>query len=496
MGLGVSQERSAIGDRAVTRVRNSLVLSMADSYVGLLLQIASTVIISRLLTPSEVGIFAIAAVFSALATTFRDFGVAEYLIQERELTEEKIRAALTLNILVSWTMGLLLLLGSSWVADFYREPGVGDVMQVLALNFVLVPFGAVTHAWFRRELNFKPVFVCNLFSHIAAFVVSVGLALQGFGTLSLAWGSFAGIVAVVLATWFFKPANFPFLPGIKGLGPVFHFGKFASLIYVFGQFGRGAPELIIGRALGAADVGLFSRAGGLTEMLHRVLLRPVLMICMPYFAGQDRDEGSIAPAYANSVSLLTAAGWPFLAVTCLLAYPLIHLIYGAQWLSAVPLAQVLCLACAVEILYLPSREAVLASGDARRASALQMQIVALQVLGLLAAIPFGLPGACWGLVAAAGCGVLFSHWQLHRLGARVGPMLQACWPSGLLTVISAGPLAVMAWFMPITEENYVVWLLSGGPAATLLWLVGLRELNHPLWKELMVYVRRVLLRRG
>jgi O-antigen/teichoic acid export membrane protein len=476
----------------VTKVRSSLVLSMADSYVGLLLQIASTVIISRLLTPSEVGAFAIAAVFSALATTFRDFGVAEYLIQERELTHEKIRAALTMNILVSWSMALLLVLGSSVVSDFYREPGVGDVMRVLALNFILVPFGAVTHAWFRRELNFKPVFVCNLFSHIAAFVVSVALALNGFGTLSLAWGSFAGIVAVVVATWFFKPADFPFLPGFKGLAPVFHFGKFASLIYVFGQLGRGAPELIIGRALGAADVGLFSRAGGLTEMLHRVLLRPVLLICMPYFAGQDRDKGSIAPAYANSVSLLTAAGWPFLAVTCLLASPLIHLIYGGQWSSAVPLAQVLCLACALEILYLPSREAILASGDARRASTLQMQIVALQVLGLLASIPLGLLGACWGLVAAAMAGVALSHWQLHRLGARTGAMLQACWPSGLLTLISAGPLAAVIWFVPITQENDTVWLLLGGTACTLLWLAGLRALNHPLWKELMGYALRLL----
>ena len=231
-------------------------------------------------------------------------------------------------------------------------------------------------------------------------------------------------------------------------------------------------------------------------MLHRILLRPVLLICMPYFASQDRDKGSIAPAYANSVSLLTAAGWPFLAVTALLAYPLIRVIYGEQWVSVVSLAQVLCLACAAEILYLPSREAVLASGDARGASALQMQIVALQIVGLLAAIPFGLPGACWGLVAAACCGVLLSHWQLHRLGARVGTMLHACWPSGLLTVISAGPLAAMAWFMSITEENYVVWLVLGGPAATLLWLVGLRALNHPLWKELMVYVNRVLPNRG
>ena len=72
------------------------------------------------------------------------------------------------------------------------------------------------------------------------------------------------------------------------------------------------------------------------------------------------------------------------------------------------------------------------------------------------------------------------------------PMLRACWPSALLTVISAGPVAMLVWLVPITAENYVVWLLSGGPAATLLWLAGLRALNHPLWTELMVYARRVL----
>jgi len=118
--------------------------------------------------------------------------------------------------------------------------------------------------------------------------------------------------------------------------------------------------------------------------------------------------------------------------------------------------------------------------------------VALQVLGLLASIPLGLLGACWGLVAAAMAGVALSHWQLHRLGARTGAMLQACWPSGLLTLISAGPLAAVIWFVPITQEHDTVWLLLGGTACTLLWLAGLRALHHPLWKELMGYALRLL----
>lgn len=92
----------------MTAIRRSLAYSIADSYLALPLQLVGTMIISRLLTPAETGVFAVAAVFAAFASTFRDFGVAEYLIQENELDAEKIRAALTVNIAISWAMALLL----------------------------------------------------------------------------------------------------------------------------------------------------------------------------------------------------------------------------------------------------------------------------------------------------------------------------------------------------------------------------------------------------
>lgn len=98
----------------MTAIRRSLAYSIADSYLALPLQLVGTMIISRLLTPAETGVFAVAAVFAAFASTFRDFGVAEYLIQENELDAEKIRAALTVNIAISWAMALLLFFSLHW----------------------------------------------------------------------------------------------------------------------------------------------------------------------------------------------------------------------------------------------------------------------------------------------------------------------------------------------------------------------------------------------
>ena len=465
----------------MTGVRRSLLLSLADSYLGLVLHLVSTVIISRLLTPAEVGVFAIAVVFSSLASTFRDFGVAEYLIQERELTPDKIRAAFALNIIVSWTMALLLFFGSFPAATFYREAGVGEVLRILSMSFILVPFGAVTHAWFRRELNYQPIIICNLVSSVVAFIVAVSMALLGYGYLSLAWSTLSGIVAVVLATAYFRPRDFPKWPGLKGIGAAFHFGKFASLIYIFAQLTKGAPELVIGRARGAADVGIFSRANGLVEVFHRVVIRPVMSVVLPYFASQDRKKGSIVSAYTSSVSMLTAVGWPFLAV---MAFSAIRIIYGDQWLAAVPLAQVLCLVCAIDLLFLPSREALLACGDARRASLLQVQIAVAQLCGLTLVFPFGLPGACWGLVAAALVGLALSQWHLKRLHVTNRRLWRACTPSIWLAVMCAGPLALVAINHPPTESNFLRWAAAGGTYAVGAWLLGLWLSKHALWGEI------------
>src|SRR5258706_9149173 len=127
----------------VSRVRRALLISFAQNYGVLVLQFAASIFIARVLTPGEMGIFSVATVLVGIAHNFRDFGVANYVIQEKELTEDRIRSALGIAILVAWLLAAAMALLSGPMAEFYREPGVRSVMLVLALNFMLIPFGSV-----------------------------------------------------------------------------------------------------------------------------------------------------------------------------------------------------------------------------------------------------------------------------------------------------------------------------------------------------------------
>ncbi len=470
-------------------VRKSLALSAIDSYLALVLQIGSTVILARILTPEQTGVYAVAVVFSLLASTFRDFGVGEYLIQEPEINDQILRAALTVNIAVSWSMGLLLFVAAPFVADFYRSDSVRAVMRVLAINFVFIPFGAVTMAWYRRELNFKPILIAGLAANLTSFTVVVALGLLGFGHMALAWSSLAGVVATVATAILLRPASFPRWPGLAGVKKVFDFGKFASGIYFFGQAGKGAPEMVIGRAQDMAAVGIFSRAYGLIEIFNRLVLRALMPVYLPYFARSVRDDGVPRQGLLTAVSMLTVVGWPFLLFMGIAAYPAIRIMYGEQWLDAVPLAQILCVAGAIEIIYHPAKEALLAQGLARQGNNLQMIMQALRVAGLLATVPWGLAGACWGLLLASLAGAVASHRYLVRLsGWSAADAWRALRPSLAVSAVTVLPFFALSLLLPIGEHNYLLAGLAGGLGCALLWLAALRGFGHPLWAE----IQRVL----
>jgi O-antigen/teichoic acid export membrane protein len=480
----------------VNSVRRSLVYTFAESYLAVALQLVGTFFLARLLTPAETGVWAVAAVFAAVASMFRDFGVGEYLIQEKELTTDKLRAALTANIIVSWMMGVSLLVASRWLADFYREPGVARIMHVQAFNFFLIPFGAVTFAYFRRNLNYKPFFWASFLSNITTLIVGLACAFAGLGYMSLAWSSLSGVVVSVAVAMVVRPKGFVLLPGWRGINHVLEFGKHATGIYFFGQVGKSAPELIIGRILGMAPVGYFSRANGLNELFSRTVLRAALPVCLPYFAREARSGQDISEGYIRAVSYLTAIGWPFFVFLAAMAFPAIRILYGPQWLASVPLAQLLCIAAAVDIAYFLAKEVLIAHGKVRMGNYLQTALQFARILGLLLAVPFGLIGACWGILASALLGSILSHRVLASgIGLTFKQVVHACTPSLVITAISTAPALLYSAIGDISEQNYLPVIVSIAVICFALWVAAIGALKHPLWTELQTVRARIRIRR-
>lgn len=468
-----------------------MLLTFTSNVTGIALQMVVIIILSRLLTPAEVGVYSVAAVLTGLASMVRDFGLGEYLIQEKDLTDEKIRAAIAANILIAWCISVSLFFAAGPVASFYGVPGVGNVLRVLALGFIFTPFGAVTFAYLRREMKFGANYWANLISGLGGGVVAIVLAYSGFSYMSMAWSSLASTLLLVAVSFVYRPAHLPFWPGLKGLGKVMHFGTHMSTIYIFGYIGRGAPDLIIGRLIDMSSVGLYSRASGAMEMIHRLLLRGIHPVILPYYSAQIREGGGLKEGFLKGVAVLTGVTWPAISILGIMAYSAIRLLYGEQWLASVPLMQVLCAAYAIEIVFITVGETLIAVGAVSMTSRLQFLTQVIRITSIIIGATFGLMGVATAVfVAALINALLFSGAAKRVIGVGWCDVIATCRTSLGPTFMASLPAIGFMVFFGVGEHNYIVAAIFSGAIGVLAWLLGIFWLRHPLRDEVIrIWVR-------
>lgn len=380
-------------------VRGALVWSFAERYASLVVTVASTMVLARLLTPLQVGIFSLCAAVTTVAGILRDFGVSEYLIQEKDLTRDKLRAAFGIAIVIAWTIGAVVFSIRGLVASYFNEPGVADVLAVLSLNFLILPFASPAFALLSRDMAFKKIFVVQLVSNSVQSATAVGLAYAGFGYMSLAWAPVAGIVVQTVLVSLFRPADSFLLPSLKNTKGVLRYGSMFVTSRVIETLTRNAHELVIAKQFGFASVGLFSRAFGLIELFYNNVSAAILRVAAPSFANDHRSGRNLAETFARSTAIFTSVAWPFFAFVALMAKEIVSVLFGSQWDAAAPIASTLAIALMPGYLYIFGPTLLMATGNVARRLKISILYSPVHLSVILIASRFDLTtvAAAWGL---------------------------------------------------------------------------------------------------
>lgn len=462
--------------------------SFVEKYALVLLALAGGMIIARLLTPAEIGVYSVGAVLLGIAQVLRDFGAGQYLIAERELGPAQLRAVLGVSFLFAWPLAALVAALSLPLAAFYHEARLAPVLQLLAVNFLLIPFSSVTLPLLRRQMRFGAICTINLSHGLCNFAVSVLLAWRGFGFMSLAWASVAATVAALLASLWLRPPELPWLPARAGMRRVLSFGSYATGGTLIDEAGVAAPDLIIGKMIGMDAVGIFSKAFGVLAVFHQAITSAVSPVVFPLYAAQARDAGNADQAYLRTVSYMTALAWPFFAFVAVMALPLVRLLYGKQWDAAAPLISIMCFSSALYSMSSMARYLFVATGHVKTQAHLDAIAVPLRIGALLAAAPFGLVALAWAVVAGMLVRAALTLHYLHVLSG-IGPrrLAGAAARSLLLTGLTVlAPVAAL-----LAMEQSAAQMLLAGVGALLLWLAGIVILRHPLQDEFDLMRRKL-----
>ena len=466
-------------------IHRSLLFSSIDKYASVAIGLVTIAVLARLLTPAEIGVFMVGNAAVNLVAHFRDFGVGVFIVQEREVTRDGVRAAFTVTFALSILLAVVLCLAAIPIADFYGEPALRPIVQLATIAFLFVPFSNPIVALLRRDMSFDTIALINLTNVAVNSVIAITLAALGWGSLSLVWAAVIASAAGSLVTLWARPEFWIFRPRIGECGKVLSFGIYSSMTTLLNMTFEPVPRLILGRVLGFDAVGLYNRALLLCQLPDRSIFSALQPVVLPALARRIRVGGDLKEPYLRALGHITAIQWPFLSCLALLADPAVRIILGSQWLEVAPLVRIMAVASMCLFPALMTYPLLVAVGSVK--DTLTASLISLPPS--LAVVFFA---AFLGLKAVAASLFLTAPFQVYVALRFIRRHVAFSWrdlagalsKSALVTLCAAAvPAAVVAQAGFQFDLSNAQTLIAG-TGAVLGWGAGLSATAHPLLGEI------------
>jgi lipopolysaccharide exporter len=489
-----NHDSTPIESRPMTTVRRALAITFTERYLLIVLSLGSNILLARLLTPEEIGLYSVNLAFIGIAHMLRDFGISNFLVQSPTVSKSEIRASFGISLLLGAALFGVLCLIAPLIARFYNDPRLTITLWICALNFLVLPFNSVPSALMRRDMQFQRLIYITLTAAVLGTTTTVGLAMLGAGPNSMAIGALTTSLVTAIGAYMARQDFRGLAPSLAGWRPIANFGGQSALTSVVTSISMDIHELVIGKVLGFAPVAIISRAQGLMNMIHRDLMSAVRSVAYPAFARTFRAGGDVEAQHVQAVVNMTALAWPAYGLLAIHAADFIHIMFGAQWTAAVPLVPIFCLAGAIATVATLVSSQLMAIGRIDLVTRTELIVQPTRAAILVATVlVFRSPAAfalAYLLVTAASVPVVYAF-KARAVHSQFRTTVLGLMRSAACT---AGPLLVALAFRhlfagPTDRIGFVMLAVSLGTAAV-LWAAGISLLNHPLRDEAL-YLRAI-----
>ncbi len=358
-----------------------------------------TIILARLLEPSDFGLVAIALIVVNFFEIFRDLGIGPALIHRKEDKDAAADSAFFIFPAVAVIFYAVSYFIAPAAAVFFREDELETLIRVLSLTFVIWSFGSLPRTLLTKDLEFKKLVIPQLLPKISYGAVAVVMALQGFGVWSLVAGRLVLEVMSVITIWLALDWR-PSLRFDRRIAlELFSYGKYVLFAGIIVFMISVIDITFIGRLLGSTELGYYSIAFGIAGLFTLQLSGLVSQVMFPVFSRIQDDMDKLGWAYLKTLKYLSLIAFPAALGIISVSWYFIKVVYGDKWLPAVAVLQVLCLYGLSKAALKTTENLYLAAGQPKIMTKINLlQLILMAVLIYPLTLRYGILGT--GIAAA------------------------------------------------------------------------------------------------
>ncbi|MDU0344757.1 lipopolysaccharide biosynthesis protein [Microbacterium sp. KSW2-29] len=444
-------------------------ITIASQFVKVVLMLGSTIVLARLLNPTDYGLVAMVVAVVGVGEIFRDFGLSMAALQAKSLSQAQQSNLFWINSAVGFTLGVLFFAASYPLAAFYNQPDVAIITQALSVTFVLGGLSTQFKVHINRDLRFVALAIADLLP----YALGIGGAIAIAAVYANFWALVAQQLIVAAGTLIFSFALTRWRPGLPRRVPMdglISFGASFAGTQIISYLTRNIDSLLIGKVWGSTSLGYYDRAYNLVVLPLTQINTPMSRVAVPVLAriAEEQDRFVSYLRRAQLVALYVTSS--IFALLFALGTPLVIAVLGEQWAPAGPILSILAVSgifrSLVQVAYWVYMSQGLATAQLRFylvAQPLLVGVIACGVpfgpLGVAVAVSLGyalfwIASLAWvRRVTKLHLGVLYVD-ALRALGLVAVPMAAAAFGVRLLVegaggvpllVVVLGGVAALVW---------------------------------------------------
>lgn len=332
-----------------------------------------SIILARLLLPSDYGVIALITIFIDIANVFVSSGFGAALVQKKDADEVDFSSVFYFSIVMSWVLYAIVFFGAPAVAGFYDKEILTPVLRVMALKLPLAGVNSVQHAYVQKKMLFKRFFFSTLIGTVGSAGVGIVMAYTGFGAWALVAQYLFNSTMDTVVLWFtvrWRPVWRFSLGRMKYL---FGFGwKMLASELIHTSY-KQIRSLIIGKVYTEKDLAFYNQGGKLPSLIVTNINSSVSSVLFPAMTLKQDDTGKLKEMVRLSIRVSSYIMWPLMIGLLVMSEPIVRLMFTEKWLPCVPYMQIACIQFALEPVQTANVQAVKAMGKGR--TYLLMEIV-------------------------------------------------------------------------------------------------------------------------
>ena len=310
---------------------NGVKWTSISQVVKQIFQYITTIILAAILNPSDFGIMALALIVISFLEIFKDLGTSSAIIQKDDNSIDFLSSIFWANIIFGLVLTILLLVISKPVSIFFADLRVKDVLDVLAITFLISSTGIIHKTLFEKDIEFQKLFRIEIVSSIGSSAIAIILALLGYGVWSLVVQAVFNTLLSTILFWIFSKWRPLFIIKLSEIKSIFNYSINLLGYNVFNYFIRNLDYLLIGKFLGDQALGHY-------YIVYKIMLYPVQNITsvfsrvmFPVYSKIKNQEELFGNYYDQISKSIAILSFPLMLGLISIREPFTQVFFNKNW---------------------------------------------------------------------------------------------------------------------------------------------------------------------